>query len=323
MAWPSLCNHASHPASRSHAEILAPDQHRHQRIGGLRFRSDHAAEALTIAAISAAGARNAVGIAICLAGVRRRMRIRMIPEFLHRFLEQHSGIGGLQRGQRIFVHARPLENVAALDLLSANVSGLAADAHHLLSAPIVRFQIVVGDAPILHRQIFGQMRRSELFSQMRRQHELGFKETEGMTVPVLARAAHARAREKRSILPDGNGRIPHRVPMRDGLVRDVLHQPHADRVVELVHSGRIVGGFSRRAALQNQNRKRGAAGDFFRHREAGPAAADNRNVYRLECLHFQAVLYPITVRIAGGEARNHADRNASRRRRTRPIGANA
>ncbi len=83
--------------------------------------------------------------------------------------------------------------------------------------------------------------------------------------------------------------------MRDGLVCYVLHQANADRVVELVHSLHVVGNFAWRAALQNQNRERRAAGDFFRHRKTGPAATDDRNVYTLECFHFRAVLYPIIL----------------------------
>jgi hypothetical protein len=82
--------------------------------------------------------------------------------------------------------------------------------------------------------------------------------------------------------------------MRDGIVRYVLHQAKTDGVIELVHIGRVVGGFARRAALEDQDGQRRAARDFLGHGEAGPAAADNRNVYRLECFHFRAVLYPIT-----------------------------
>ena len=283
-------NHASHPASGPHGEGLAAGEHRKKRIGGLRLRSNHAAEALAIAAVGATSARNPVGIAIRFAGIGRRMRMGMITELFGRFFEPHSDVGCFQRRQRIFARSRSLEDIATLDLLPTNVAGLAADTHHLFAAPIVRFEIVVGDAPILHGDIFGKMRSAELFSQVSRQDELGFEETEGITVPVLARAAYARAGEKRAVLADGNGRVAHGVAMRDGLVGDVLHHPNTDGVVELVHSGRVVGGFAWGSALENQNRKGSAAGDFFGHREAGPAAANNRHVYRLESFHFRC--YP-------------------------------
>ena len=64
----------ANPAPGPHGETLASHEHRKQRIGGLRFRSDHAPEALAESAVRAAGARNPVGIAIGLTGVRRRMR---------------------------------------------------------------------------------------------------------------------------------------------------------------------------------------------------------------------------------------------------------
>ena len=46
------------------------------------------------------------------------------------------------------------------------------------------------------------------------------------------------------------------MPMGDGLIRDILHQTQADRVIELVHAGGIVGSFAGRAALEDQNRMR-------------------------------------------------------------------
>jgi len=70
-----------------------------------------------------------------------------------------------------------------------NVAGFATNTHHLLGTPIVRFEIVVGDAPILHGDIFGKMRSAEFFSQASRQDELGFEKTEGISIPVLARPA--------------------------------------------------------------------------------------------------------------------------------------
>src|SRR5258708_4787233 len=106
-------NHAPHPASGSHCESLTVGEHRKKSICRLRFRSNHAAEALTIAAIGTARAHNPVRIAISLAGICRGMRVGMVSKLLYRFLELQSSVGRLQRGQRIFAHARSLENVAA------------------------------------------------------------------------------------------------------------------------------------------------------------------------------------------------------------------
>ena len=49
--------------------------------------------------------------------------------------------------------ARSFERIPASDDLSAQVSRLSADTHHLLGAPIVRLEFVVGYSPILHGEV--------------------------------------------------------------------------------------------------------------------------------------------------------------------------
>ena len=51
--------------------------------------------------------------------------------------------------------ARPFKDVAAIDFFAAQIAGLSADAHHLLRSPVVGFKIVVGDRPILNREVPG------------------------------------------------------------------------------------------------------------------------------------------------------------------------
>ena len=111
----------------------------------------------------------------------------------------------LERRRGIFVRTRRLENVSAVDQLAAQIAGLAADAHHLLGVPVVRLQLIVGDAPILHRQIRGQPRRAVLFGQMRAQSEDAGQKAEAHAGPMLARAAHAGSR-------DGTSRTAGREP---------------------------------------------------------------------------------------------------------------
>ena len=102
-----LVNDAPHPASGAQLKALVLAQHRHQRIGGLRLRADHAAEALAIAAIGAGGARDAVRIRVGFAQVGRGRRIRMIAQLARGLLEQMRRIGMLQRRRGIFVRRGP------------------------------------------------------------------------------------------------------------------------------------------------------------------------------------------------------------------------
>ena len=53
---------------------------------------------------------------------------------------------------------RAFKWIAAVDNPAAQVAGFSADPHHLLGAPVVRFQLIVGDAPVLDREIRGQFR---------------------------------------------------------------------------------------------------------------------------------------------------------------------
>ena len=119
---------------------------------------------------------------------------------------------------RIFVRPRTLEDVAALDALPAEISCLAADAHHLLGAPVQRFEFVVGDAPVLNRQVRGQLACAVLLPQHRRQPELVREITIREAAPMLARPAHARAGVERSVLPHGNRRRAHGMTVSDRLI---------------------------------------------------------------------------------------------------------
>ena len=72
--------------------------------------------------------------------------------------------------------------------------------------------------------------------------------------------------------------------MRDGLLRDVLHHAHADRVVELVHVQRVVGGLAR-MPRSSTSTLCACAREFLGHGETAPAAADDGDVHGLQIRH--------------------------------------
>ena len=209
----------------------------------------------------------------------------MIAQFVRGFLEQVGRIGMLQRRSGIFMHARRFENVSAIDELATEIAGLAADAHHLLGVPIVRLQLIVGYAPIAHRQIGGEFRGAVLLGKMRSQVEDTRQKAEAHAGPMLARASHAGTGMERAVLADGNRRIAGRMPVRDGLFGDVLHHAQADVIVQFVHVHGIVGEVTRSAALQRQHAGGCAGDELLRHGKSGPAAAHDGDIYGFEIGH--------------------------------------
>src|ERR1051326_924286 len=86
-------------------------------------------------------------------------------------------------------------------------------------------------------------------------------------------AAHAGARQERSMLADGQRTISNRVAERDGLLRDVLHHLHANAVIELVHAVDIIARLAQTAAFEHDHRQPGSGRQFLRHEEPEPPAA--------------------------------------------------
>ncbi len=209
----------------------------------------------------------------------------MIAELAGGLLEQVRRIGMLQRRRGVFMQTRRLENVSTVDQLAIQISGLPAHAHHLLGVPVVRLQLIVRHAPILHCQISRQSRRSMLFGQVRSQREKVGQKAEAHAGPMLASAAHTGARMERAVLPDGNRRSARRMAVRYGLFGDVLHHAQADVVVELVHVHRVVGQTARGAAFQRQHVQRCPGNKLLGHGETGPAAADDGDIHGFEVSH--------------------------------------
>src|ERR1700723_910760 len=141
----------------------------------------------------------------------------MVAQLARSFLEQVGRVGMLERRRGIFVRTWRLKNVSAVDQLAAQIAGLAANAHHLFGVPIVRLQLIVRYAPVLHSQIRRQARGAMLFGQMRSQREDVRKKSEAHAGPTLPRSPPAGSRMERAVLADGHRGIARGVAMRDGL----------------------------------------------------------------------------------------------------------
>src|ERR1700693_6120613 len=96
------------------------------------------------------------------------------------------------------MRAWSLKRIAALHNPAAAVAGFSADAHHLLGAPVVGFEILVGNAPVLYSKIVRQTCGAVFFAEMRAKREQIRQEAPGHALPMLARAADSGASEKRA-----------------------------------------------------------------------------------------------------------------------------
>src|SRR5713101_9806888 len=74
---------------------------------------------------------------------------RLVAERLRCFGEQRAGVGCLHRRVRVLACARALERIAAGDDLALDVARLAGDAVEVFESVEMRFQLIVGDAPVL------------------------------------------------------------------------------------------------------------------------------------------------------------------------------
>ena len=68
----------------------------------------------------------------------------------------------------------------------------------------MRFQLIVGDAPILNSEIGRQLPCPVLLGEMRPQGQHIRKKTPGCSIPVFARSADARAGQEGAVLANGN-----------------------------------------------------------------------------------------------------------------------
>jgi alkylated DNA nucleotide flippase Atl1 len=80
---------------------------------------------------------------------------------------------------------------------------------------------------------------------------------------MLARTSYARAWIEGTVLSDGDRARPRGMPMSGRLLGGILHHAKAQRVIQFIHAGGVIGGLARLAAFQHDDRERGACGDLL------------------------------------------------------------
>src|SRR6266446_6164421 len=137
------------------AQFKAVVRQQNRQDAGLRrrFGVGLAAEPFAVTAIFARPERHAFRIGVGAAHVGGGRPERGISEFARGLLQGGAGHAYRQRLIGVFVLARPLEHVAAVDLLAAQIAGLAGNAEQFLEAIVVGLKLIIGDRKILDRHL--------------------------------------------------------------------------------------------------------------------------------------------------------------------------
>src|SRR5438445_206402 len=122
----------------------------------------------------------------------------MEAELLRRRREDDPRLRHDQRFVRVIADTWTFEGIAAIDDLPAQIAGLARGAAQFLETLVIGFELVIGDAPVLDREIGGDRLLAVALLEMRAQHEFGWKIAPGDAVPMRARAADTVAQWKRA-----------------------------------------------------------------------------------------------------------------------------
>src|SRR3984893_5984179 len=138
------------------AKLVVGIAERDRQDDGLRTRLGEvlAGEAFAESAEDALLQRQPLGIGIGLAHRRRGRRVGMVAQALGAFAEERGVVGLLHRRRWIVARPRPFEWVSAVLDAALDVSRPAAGAAEILEAIVVRLELVVGDAPVLDRELW-------------------------------------------------------------------------------------------------------------------------------------------------------------------------
>ena len=220
--------------------------------------------------------------------VADRLRERIVTEVLRRLFEQQSGLRHLHRRIRILARTRTFEHIAARDLLAAKIARLARDAAELVEPVVIRFEFIIGHAPILDRHVRGYGARAVAVDDVAAAHVVAWQIAPVQPAPVVRRAADATCRQERAHPAHRQREVGGAVPERDGFQGRVLHQLLAIGVFQLVadagHCEELAGRHVLAALKADHCEPR--LGQLARHDRAGPAHADHDRVDFLQpCRH--------------------------------------
>ncbi len=250
-----------------------------------------------MAAIFAGAHREAFGIGVRLARVRRRPREWVIAKALAGDLHGGAGHALAQRLVGIFVLARTFENIAAFHDLATQIAGLAGDAAELLETIVGRLELVVTDGKVRDRHLLRDRVLAVALREVAAQRMIGGQQPPGQPVPVRAGAAEPGSGQERAEPPYRQCSLIGRMAQRHRLHGRVLEQLLAHGIFEIVAHRRQREVLARHApgATLEPHHLEARLGELACQDRAGPADADHHRIGFLEhrghcrCLPFSFV----------------------------------
>src|ERR1700722_2721981 len=110
---------------------------------------------------------------------------------------------------------RPFERITPLHNLATEIASCTRRAARVFETIVEGFELVVSDAPILDRHIFGEERCSVALREMRLQHEVRRQEAPHLPVPVYPAPSDAIRRHEGAPATDRERRLVHLVAERE------------------------------------------------------------------------------------------------------------
>ena len=148
-----------------------------------------------------------------------------------------------------------LQKDCRLRYFAFDVSGFAGNAHKLIAARVIGFEILPGEPPIHDGVIFGQLFGAVAFDRLRIQIEK-ISTYRGQTAPQCSPAPPVPVPGRK--VPScrmGTARSRSVVAQRDRFLRIILHHAEAHVELELVHAAHVVGQLARRRRVRSRPRK--------------------------------------------------------------------
>src|SRR5262249_9777505 len=144
-----------------------------------RLRAHLAGEELAVAAVDARVQLRPVLVRVRARARRARDWEGLVPDRLRRLREERARVRRLERRIGILARPRALEARAPADDLALQVPRLARDRVEILEAVEVRLELLVGDAPVLHRAVLGDLLRPVALQGLRLRLEVPREEAPG------------------------------------------------------------------------------------------------------------------------------------------------
>src|ERR1700722_11823381 len=209
------------------------------------------------------------------------LREWLVAEFARGLAEQRVAERLRLCRRRIWARTGTFERIAALLDLPPEISRSARRSAEIFEAIVERFELVIGDAPVLDRHVLGKEGGAITLGEMRFQDEIGRQKPPHFGVPVHAAAANAVGRHECAPTTNWKPGLVHPVAESEGKLVGTQEKLVTRAIAQLVlHvAGREVGRRVPPWTTLEGDDVEPFVGEFVGHDCAGPAEADDDHIF--------------------------------------------